>query len=71
MMVYDYTLTFSSEVDLFWKRKFGSVATALFYFNRYLLLFVCISKTAFFWDALVAWHATSTDQVRMMALCGE
>lgn len=54
MMVYDYTLTFSSEVDLFWKRKFGSVATALFYFNRYLLLFVCISKTAFFWDALVS-----------------
>ncbi|KAI0773665.1 hypothetical protein C8Q74DRAFT_1368240 [Fomes fomentarius] len=61
MMVYDYTLTFSSEVDMFWKRKFG-LASALFYFNRYFLLFVCISQTAFFWDALVLWHATNFDQ---------
>ena len=65
-MVYDYILTFSSEVDLFWKRKFG-IASALFYFNRYFLLFVWISKIPFFWDALVLWNAHNFEQVSLVA----
>ena len=37
ILYYDYTLTFSAEVDRFWKGRF-SFASFIFYFNRYLAL---------------------------------
>lgn len=38
ILYYDYALTFSVEVDRFWKGRL-SFATLIFYFNRYLVLF--------------------------------
>ena len=40
-LVYDYLLTFSQEVSLFWNRRWTG-ATVLFFSNRYLTLFVAI-----------------------------
>lgn len=38
MLVYDYVLTFCDEVELIWKKK-KSLATHLFFLNRYFFLF--------------------------------
>ena len=38
-MFYDYALTFSREVELFWKGRLTGAAV-LFFFNRYLSLVV-------------------------------
>ncbi|KAH9906593.1 uncharacterized protein BXZ73DRAFT_110455 [Epithele typhae] len=37
MIIFDYLLTFSREVEFFWKRRVSG-ATILFITNRYLLL---------------------------------
>ncbi|KAI0687272.1 hypothetical protein C8Q76DRAFT_803577 [Earliella scabrosa] len=37
MVVYEHIITFSSEVDLYWRRK-GGLAHALFFANRYINL---------------------------------
>ena len=36
--MYEYLITFSVEVELFWTKKFNG-ATVLFFLNRYLVLF--------------------------------
>ena len=41
LFAYEYLITLSREVDLFWKRKF-TMASALFIVNRYLVLAVNI-----------------------------
>ncbi|TBU26978.1 hypothetical protein BD311DRAFT_761376 [Dichomitus squalens] len=38
ILYFDYTLTYSAEVERFWKGRF-SFASFIFYFNRYLALF--------------------------------
>lgn len=40
-MVYEYIITFSEEVQLFWRRK-PTGAIVLFLLNRYLLLFAIL-----------------------------
>ena len=45
MLIYDYAVTFAFEVRLFWRRKWTR-ATLLFFFNRYLSLFISIFEIA-------------------------
>ena len=45
ILVYDYAITFPSEVQLFWGRK-PTGATLLFFTNRYLVLSFWIIDTA-------------------------
>ena len=37
LLVYEYLITFSAEVDLFWRRK-PTAASVLFFANRYMVL---------------------------------
>ncbi|KAH9939063.1 uncharacterized protein BXZ73DRAFT_44259 [Epithele typhae] len=55
-MFYDYTITFSQEVDLFWRRRING-ASILFFVNRYVALVVYIINIASF--------APMTDKVGM------
>ena len=43
--MYDYTVTFAYEVQLFWRRK-ATGASLLFLANRYLTLFIYIFDIA-------------------------
>ncbi|KAI0730539.1 hypothetical protein C8Q76DRAFT_690621 [Earliella scabrosa] len=45
LFLYEYLITFTEEVALFWRRK-RSGATALFCLNRYYFLFVCVFQLA-------------------------
>ena len=55
-MFYDYALTFSREVELFWKGP-ASAATYLYFANRYLTLVEKIFN--FFW-----WIPNMSPEVR-------
>ncbi|EJF55882.1 hypothetical protein DICSQDRAFT_175407 [Dichomitus squalens LYAD-421 SS1] len=68
ILYFDYTLTYSAEVERFWKGRF-SFASFIFYFNRYLALFGHIPVLYEFygthnqeWAVSQAWHQPSGDK---------
>ena len=52
---WEYAITFSDEVEMFWKRRFSG-ASALFFVNRYVVLSVNILN--------LIGYATLPDRVR-------
>ena len=44
LVIYEYTLTFRDEIDLFWNRRLSGAAI-LFALNRYLMLGVITFQT--------------------------
>lgn len=53
LVVYEYLITLEREVQLFWKGKWTGAAV-LFYFNRYLSLFVNIYAMVLTDDAQIS-----------------
>ena len=56
---WEYAITFSDEVEMFWKRRFSG-ASALFFVNRYVVLSVNILN--------LIGYATLPDRVRPLSV---
>ncbi|KAJ3895837.1 hypothetical protein GG344DRAFT_61763 [Lentinula edodes] len=58
IVIYDYLLTFDTEVELYWKQRTRfTFATTLFYVNRYFNLLGLIPATLFdFWPEFIVHH---------------
>ncbi|KAJ3876420.1 hypothetical protein F5051DRAFT_429793 [Lentinula edodes] len=58
IVIYDYLLTFDTEVERYWKQKTRfTFATTLFYVNRYFNLLGLIPATLFdFWPEFILHH---------------
>ena len=56
---WEYAITFSDEVEMFWKRRFSG-ASALFFVNRYVVLSVNILN--------LIGYAILSDRVRLLSV---
>lgn len=61
LVFYDYMLTLSDEIRYVWKSKL-SVATVIFYTNRYLIVGMALVNAFGFFP----WHTSSVSQSRLM-----